>query len=218
MTGHRATLAVASAAIAVACATLAWRHWDGANPPARPGSDTASQTSVLGSAGRGADANRPHIPAPPVPRGAAAVVIPAGDDEALAAWTHEGRPRATRYARGTGWSDTVVLEDLFGDASGLLLAGDGAGTAMAVWRHRVGRVDSLRYARYEAASGWSAPDVVAGILPAVSASQAAPATARLDVDANGNAVLRWPSAFGEAQQAEFLVGTGWSRPADVARR
>jgi hypothetical protein len=163
------------------------------------------------------------LPAPPAPRGSKAVTAPAAADATLAVWEEQGRVMASRYTRAGGWDQAVPLEDIAGDASNLRLAGNGNGVAMAVWQHTVGRIESLRFARWEEATGWSVPDVMPGALPRPTqpGKSAGPAVddaaVQLEVDAQGNARAQWRSGFDAAQvqASTFLPGEGWSRAIDL---
>lgn len=166
-----------------------------------PGPDT----KVLGSHGQPA-ASSGSIAAPKLPPGIRAQVVQAADGSALAAWVQDERVHAASYARGTGWTAPQVLEDIHGQASDVQLAADRRGTAMAIWRHTVGSIQSLRYSRFDSA-GWSVPDVMPGALPRAQGSP------ELEMDAEGNAQARWPSGFDEheTQTARYVPGQGWSR-------
>lgn len=171
-------------------------------------------TRVMGGAGGApqpaGDARGPGIPAPPLPPGIVAQVAPAGETGALALWVHEGRVAASVFAPGTGWSPPQRLEDIRGEASDAQLAANGEGKGMAVWRHTVGSIDSLRFSHFTPGAGWSIPDVMPGALPRPQASVAA---IQLRMDEAGNATARWASGFDahEMQVARFSEGEGWSR-------
>ena len=217
MSARRATLWVASAAIVLAGGQLAWRLWQPEPQAVSAAPNTSSSnTAVLGSAGRSPGAARQQIPPPPAPRGSAVAILPdRGEDDAIAAWEHEGRVFGARYGRDTGWTEAAAFETILGDASDLQLAGNGRGTAMAVWRHRVGSIDSLRFSRFQSETGWSPPDVVPGVLPLATAAAVPP---KLEVDGSGQVTLSWPSAFGSTQSAQYRPGRGWSAPRDLASR
>lgn len=175
-------------------------------------------TRVLGGASGAAsaagsgpsDALGRALPVPPAPAGVAAQVAPAGEAEALAVWVQEGRVAASVYAPGTGWSPPQRLEDIRGEASDAQLAANAEGKGLAVWRHTVGSIDSLRFSHFTPGAGWSIPDVMPGALPR---PQGAPAAIELRMDPAGNAVARWASGFDarELQVARFAEGQGWSR-------
>lgn len=164
-------------------------------------------TKVMGSHGPAPSVAADQVPPPPTPPGARAVTAPIAGGQNLAAWVQDGHVRSATYAPATGWSAPQVLEDIFGTSSDLQLAGDGSGTAMAVWRHTVGSIQSLRFSRFDSA-GWSVPDVMPGALPRAEGSQL-----RLEMDAQGHAVARWPSGFDaqESQVARYVPGQGWSK-------
>ena len=88
---------------------------------------------------------------------------------------------------------------------------------MAVWRQRVGNIHSLRFSRFDAATGWAAPDVLPGAFPrpAAAGSPAAQHAPQLRMDPQGNVVAQWPSGFhaNEQQVARYTPGEGWSTAA-----
>ena len=90
------------------------------------------------------------------------------------------------------------------------------GSALAVWRHRVGQIESLRFSTFQSGRGWSAPDVLPGALPRSDDADGA-ATLQLRMDDQGNAVARWPSGFdaNAMQVARYVPGQGWSRAVDT---
>ena len=182
-----------------------------------------SSTAVLGGSGpAGArseqglvDAHGQPIPPPPAPAGTQAQVVRSGEDTALAAWVRDGRVLASTFSRAGGWREPQALEEIYGQASDPRLASNGSGSAMAVWRHTVGSIQSLRFSRFDAASGWTPPDVLPGALPRPHLEGAprdddAP---RLLMDAQGNVTARWASGFAptEQQVARYTPGEGWSR-------
>jgi hypothetical protein len=211
----RPTKIMATAAIAVALGVVGWR-WMDAFRPAEPVASHANNTAVLGSYGQAPATAGAALPRPPAPAGSSVATSALGDGQALALWTQEGRMFGARYAPTTGWTDVHALEQIRGDAGDPQLAGNGHGEALAVWRHTLGQIESLRYARFDAASGWTTPDVVPGVLPRHASTGAAP---RLQVDAEGHATLQWPSAFlaGTLQVSRFDPASGWSAPRDVAQ-
>jgi hypothetical protein len=179
----------------------------------------AGDTSVLGapSANPGStassiprDARGREIPAPPLPGNVKAQVVASGPENALAVWLQDGEVMAAAYTRGYGWSPAQALERIHGDASAPRLASNGRGDAMAVWQHTVGRIESLRFSRFQQGTGWSVPDVVPGALPR-PVGQAEPPTLRMT--ASGEAFASWPSGFAadEMQTSRFVAGQGWSR-------
>lgn len=183
-------------------------------PPSAP-----SNTAVLGGFGSGpkssaqgqlTDAAGQPIPAPAAPRGTQPKVVRAGADAPLALWLQDGNVVSSTYAAGTGWSAPQPLEDIHGEASDPQLAADGRGSAMAIWRHTVGNIQSLRYSRFDA-SGWSVPDVMPGALP--RPRQGADAAPQLHMDEQGRAFAEWPSGFNEqeSQSATYVPGQGWGR-------
>lgn len=203
--GRRLALLLAAAALAACGDDAAERH--------------AHTTKVLGGYGPQAagtpgltDAGGARIPLPPAPAGMPAQVVPAGEQGALAAWIEDGRVVAATWNRTTGWSTGEPLERIYGASTELQLAGNGR-TAMAVWQHRVGNIHSLRFSRFDG-QAWSLPDVLPGALPRPAVAGAPPGQSapRLEMDADGNVLARWPSGFhaNEMQVARYAAGQGWS--------
>lgn len=179
----------------------------------------ASDTSVLGGYGHAprpaaseplVDAQGNALPAPPVPRGAKPELARSGPDGAVAVWVQEGNVVAASYRPTQGWGPAQPLESIYGDASDARVAGNGQGVAIAIWRHTVGNIQSMRFSRFDAATGWSTPDVMPGALPRAAEFGGA---LRLEMDAQGNAYAQWPSGFdaNEEQTARYLEGSGWTR-------
>ena len=201
-------LAVAAAVLAAGC---------------RESPVPTQNTSVLGGYGVQADRTptitdaRGHtIPAPPAPAGSQPQLARSGDESALAIWLHEDHVVAASWTRATGWSAAQPLEQILGEPSVPQLVSNGQGVAMAVWQHRVGNIHSLRFSRFDAASGWSVPDVLPGALPRPVVAGSAPGQdgPRLQMDAQGNVLAQWPSGFhaNEMQSARYAAGQGWARP------
>lgn len=158
------------------------------------------------------DARGRPLPPPPVPASLPAQAVRAGDDTALALWVHEGRVVASTWTREAGWSGAQPLEEIYGVATDAQLASNGRGVALAVWRHTVGSIQSLRFSRFEQGAGWSRPDVMPGALPQADVAGSADDGPRLQMDAAGNATAQWPSGFhaGEMQTARYVDGQGWT--------
>jgi hypothetical protein len=200
--------AVLALAIAATCAFAGCRD-------APPGGHTAVMGGSDGKAGQEApsaltDARGREIPQPPIPANGAARAIRAGDENALAVWIQDGHPVASTYAPVTGWSAPQPLEDIHGAASDPQLAVNAAGTGMAVWRHTVGSIQSLRFSRFGPVARWSTPDVMPGALPRPPGQASPP---QLQMDEAGNVTAQWPSGFDphETQASRYTVGQGWSR-------
>lgn len=183
-----------------------------------------NQTAVLGGNGSGAQAAASGpltdeagrtIPVPPLPRGTRAQLVRSAADAALAVWVQEGTVLAASYAAASGWSAPAPLEDIHGEASEPQIASNGKGVALALWRHTVGNIDSLRFSRFDASTGWSVPDVMPGALPRARGESAAAAgqAPQLHMDGQGNAFAQWPSGFDphEVQTARYTAGQGWTR-------
>lgn len=186
-----------------------------------PGHDT----KVLGGYGAGrapdgaasslTDDEGRAIPPPPAPARAVVRAARSGDNAALALWLQDGRVMASSWTRDGGWSPSHALEDIYGEASDPQLASNGQGKAMAVWRHTVGKIESLRFSPYAQGKGWSTPDVMPGALPRPDDSKASRDAPQLRMDADGNVVAEWASGFraDEQQTARWTEGEGWSRAA-----
>jgi hypothetical protein len=182
-------------------------------------------TSVLGGYGSPvdrstaaptlSDAGGQTIPAPPVPAGVRPQMVRSGDEAALAVWQQGGDVFASSWTRATGWTAAQPLESIHGESTGPQLASNGRGQAMAVWHHQVGNIHSLRFSRFEAARGWSVPDVLPGAMPRPEVVGAPPGQngPRLQMDADGNVLAEWPSGFhaNEMQVARYSVGGGWTQ-------
>ncbi|MCG2593633.1 hypothetical protein LZ009_12675 [Ramlibacter sp. XY19] len=183
-----------------------------AKPPA---ASERSPTSVLGNAGPSPSQADGIAQPPGVPAGTQAKIARTGADTALAAWVQDGRVVAASYAKATGWTAAQPLEEIYGEDSDPQLASDSQGTAMAIWRHTVGSIESLRYSRFDS-SGWSVPDVMPGALPQPrTAKNAAP---RLQMDAQGQAVAEWTSGFdaSRTQSTRYVPGQGWTHASSSA--
>lgn len=194
----------------------------------RPGG-SGSDTRVLGGFGSGprtgaaAPAPAASVPAPPVPRTSRATTAQVATNVAVAVWQDDGRVMSSRYTREAGWSAPQALEAIGGAASNPRVATNGRGVAMAVWQHSVGRIDSLRFSRYEEGRGWSPPDVMPGALPRprqpgkTAGGVVEEAAPRIEVDEHGNARAEWLSGFdaGQLQASTYVPGEGWARPVDL---
>lgn len=197
-----------------------------AAPPVPPtvSTEPGNPTAVLGGQGAGpragatlVDATGRAIPSPALPRNTTAQLVRSGPDSALAVWVQDGRVVTASYAPANGWSPAQPLEEIHGRASDPQIASNGQGVALALWRHTVGNIRSLRFSRFDAASGWAVPDVMPGALPRPAGEPAQAGAAghapQLHMDAQGNAFAQWPSGFdpGEVQTARYVAGHGWTR-------
>jgi hypothetical protein len=181
-------------------------------------SDASRHTAVLGGNGNpstGAESGTSNaggpLPPPPAAAGTQVLTVGTGEDAAVAVWVQDGHVLASTFARPRGWSPAQPLETIYGVATDPQLASNGRGAAIAVWRHTVGSIQSLRFSRFDAASGWSTPDVLPGALPRPKAEGAA--APQLSIDGDGKVTARWPSGFAanEEQVARYTPGQGWSR-------
>jgi len=181
----------------------------GREPAQQPAS-----SAVLGGTGQQAD-QPATFPPPPAPATADVRAVRADRDAALAVWVQDGHVVAASWAPATGWTAAQPLEDIYGEASDPQVASNGRGKAMALWRHSVGTIQSLRFSRFEPGTGWSAPDVLPGALPRPDADAGSQDAPRLQMDAAGNVVAEWASGFqaDEMQTARYVDGQGWTRAA-----
>ena len=185
-----------------------------------------NNTAVLGGYGPGSpraaappapltDARGDPIPSPPVPAGTQGRAARASGDSAVAVWVQDGHVVGSYWARERGWSTAQPLEQIYGQASDPQLASNGQGIAMAVWRHTVGSIQSLRYSRFDERTGWSQADVMPGALPRpdVGGPGAGGDGPTLQMDAQGNVTAQWASGFNarEVQVSRYVEGQGWSR-------
>jgi hypothetical protein len=190
--------------------------------------DHRSNTAVLGSNGpdvaRSGPATPPltdghgqPIPPVPAPAGRPFEAVRTGDDAAQAVWIMDDHVVASGWTRTGGWSPPQPLERIYGESSAPRIVSNGHGAAMAVWHHRVGNIHSLRFSRFDDATGWSLPDVLPGALPRPQSVGAPPGqdAPQLQMDAAGNVVAHWSSGFraNEVQSARYVVGQGWSAAA-----
>ena len=216
----RTTTALAATAIAIAAFAVGWRYYDAIVLRAAP-QDQASNTAVLGSNGQQRKAPEravaPSFPAPPAPNGSEVDIAPLPSGAALAVWPQGGQVHGARFTPAAGWSAAQPLETIRGEVNDLELAGNDKGDAMAVWRHTLGDIQSLRFSRWTPDAGWAPPDVIPGVLPRRLNSGVRP---RLMMDTAGGVTLQWPSGFGgtSAQVTRYETGRGWSVPLDVAAR
>lgn len=180
---------------------------------------SASNTAVLG--GSGEPRASAVLPAPPAKRGSRPQLAHLGPDETIAVWEEGGDILASRYLPISGWQPVDRLEDIAGQSSLPRIGAHPAGHVMVIWQHTVGRIESLRYSRYEDGKGWSAPDVMPGALPRPrqpgKTAVAEVDLPKIEVDSRGNVRAAWRSGFadGELQVSTFVPGEGWSRPVDV---
>jgi hypothetical protein len=179
------------------------------------GADGKHAAVMGGSAppAEGSLADAEPIPPPPAPAAAQPQVARTGDEAAVAVWLEGGTVQASAWTRGGGWTPAKPLEQIYGESSDARVAGNGRGSAMAVWHHTVGNIHSLRYSRFDG-SAWTRPDVLPGALPrpAVSGTPPGKEAPRLEMDEAGNVLAQWPSGFraNEMQVARYRVGQGWS--------
>lgn len=215
----RATTYIAGAAVVVAAFAVGWRYYDALFPRTHA-PEHAGSTAVMGSYGQPPVPSTqvaPSFPPTPAPKGTEVELVPQPGGGAVAVWPQDGQVRSSRYAPGAGWTEPQALEGIRGEVSDLELAGNMHGAAMAVWRHTLGDIQSLRYARFSVEEGWAPADVIPGLLPRRLNSGT---RARLIMDDTGNVTLQWPSGFGgtSAQVTRFEAGRGWTQPLDVAAR
>jgi hypothetical protein len=137
-----------------------------------------------------------------------------GQGSALAVWvqgTDSGafRPFTSRSTPHLGWEPARELDTVHpGDVQRPAVAVNEAGFGVAVWElHEGGRVD-LYVTEYTPGSGWSAPHPLETRAEPVS-------TPRVEVDAQGNALVVWRQSDGTAESvwaARLVKDGGWSAP------
>lgn len=137
-------------------------------------------------------------------------------DSAIAVWSKRDTSdkrhiAAARYVRTEGWGQAEAISAGDGDAYDAQVAMDAAGNAIVVWEQKIKGEETVYTRRLEVGAGWSPPvqlelDEQEGYGP------------RLAVDADGNAIVAWIRAHGEAGT---IVATrydrqrGWGQPLTV---
>lgn len=115
---------------------------------------------------------------------------------------------ANRYEIGKGWLGAEVIEDNDGDTSGMRVAMDGAGNAVAVWYqfNQTTLVNNVWANRYEIGIGWGdsflleTDDSGYAISPDIAA------------DSNGNFIAVWSQFNGslyDLMASRYEIGVGW---------
>ena len=168
------------------------------------------------------DADGHVIPSPPASAGTTVQAAVTAPGTAWAVWVQDGRTVGARYTRAGGWEVPIPFERIPGVDSDPQLASNGNGSAMALWRHTVGRIEALRYSYWDPATGWSGPDVMHGALPRSRPANVPPELAyppmapRLTMDRQGTVHAQWPSGFDDqqVQASAFLPSHGWTQPED----
>lgn len=206
--------AVPALMLAAALALAACGRESAQPPPASTsvlGGQSPGQPASASASGSLTEGNGRAIPPPAAPATARVRAVRSGEEAALAVWVQDGRVMASSWTPATGWTAAQPLEEIYGEASDPQVASNGRGNAMALWRHTVGSIQSLRYSRFEPGAGWSPPDVVPGALPRPDANAGSQDAPRLQMDTAGNVVAEWASGFqaGEVQTARYLAGQGW---------
>lgn len=146
--------------------------------------------------------------------GAGAAVVSVGMDDggnAIALWTQYDGTRwnvwANRYVAGTGWGSPVQVDGTDGDAQVPVVAVNGAGSAVAIWRQSSGSRQDVAAARFTAGTGWSAAELVEtdetyhAYNPDVA------------IDPNGRITAVWAQVDDSGWRIHanrYLPGTGWS--------
>jgi len=151
--------------------------------------------------------------------GWAPAITVAANGDAVMTWTETGGgPSQTSLwasrNRGGVWETPALLSSDTGQVEASILVGaDAGGNALALWSQRLGGIGgpyTLRSARLSASTGtWSAPVTV-------NDGQHEATTARLAVDAAGDAVAVWYEANHGVVASRFLAATAtWDSPATV---
>lgn len=129
---------------------------------------------------------------------------------ALAVWEQFDGMRtniwANRYAAGTGWSSSTMIEtDNAGNAYAAHVAVDAGGDGIAVWEQHDGARWRAVANRYAAGVGWGTAVVLdSGVGGGVLGTDVA-------ADPAGNAIATWVQCCGPANvwARRFTQGTGW---------
>jgi hypothetical protein len=210
--------------LAAALAGCGERTRPAAPSAARPGASATGSTSAQVAAALPVlqDADGQVIPPPLVLPGTAVQAAVTAPGTAWAVWVQDGRTVGSRYTRAAGWETPIPFERIAGIDSDPQIASNGNGTAMVLWRHTVGKIEALRYSHWDAATGWSGPDVLQGALPRSRPANLPPerpyppVAPQLAMDRQGTVHAQWPSGFDDQQlQASvFLPSHGWARPED----
>ncbi|HZN48447.1 MAG TPA: hypothetical protein VFB71_12550 [Ramlibacter sp.] len=210
------TVGLVCALLAAGLALAACRDADKEHHASTVLGGASPETQRVPSSPKLTDASGQAVPAPPAPANSAPRMALSGGDGALAVWVQGGDVLASAWTRAGGWTAAQLLERLHGESRDPQLASNGQGAAMAVWHHQVGNIHSLRFSRFEAATGWSVPDVLPGALPKPAVAGMAPGqnAPRLEMDAEGKVLARWPSGLraNAFQDARHVPGQGWETP------
>jgi hypothetical protein len=114
--------------------------------------------------------------------------------------------QAVTYTAGTGWGTTVRIESAAAAAirsgSGVQIAFDGQGNALAVW-YQYGK-PGIFSNRYTAGTGWGTPQAIAD-----TGSTSYDEGLVLAADKNGNAIAVWNQYGGVLYANRYVAGTGW---------
>jgi len=138
------------------------------------------------------------------------------DASAIAVWTQrepaDSRTiRAARFVSSQGWSPPVAISTSGNDAYDVQIAMDATGNAIVAWEQDVDGEESIFARRFDVADGWGAQsqlevDGEEGYGP------------RLAVSPDGNAIVAWVRADGEAGTivaARYTDQEGWEQPLTV---
>jgi hypothetical protein len=114
--------------------------------------------------------------------------------------------QAVTYTAGTGWGTPVRIESAASAAirsgSGVQIAFDGQGNALAVW-YQYGK-PGIFSNRSVAGTGWGAPQAIAD-----TGSTSYDEGLVLAIDKNGNAMAVWNQYGGVLYANRYVAGTGW---------
>ncbi|MEW5747539.1 MAG: hypothetical protein AB1793_01950 [Candidatus Thermoplasmatota archaeon] len=113
---------------------------------------------------------------------------------------------SNRYTVGEGWGEAEILEDDDSyDASGVRVACDGAGNALAVWQQADAGIASIWSNLYVHGEGW-------GTAGTVEDSDDFATLPRVVFDGTGNGTALWEQWDGERRNicsGRYLAGEGW---------
>jgi hypothetical protein len=135
-----------------------------------------------------------------------------GDGNAIAVWSQDSGTSispgvmAVRYAAGTGWGTPVRIESAATAAirsgSGVQIAFDGQGNALAVWTQY--SAPGIFSNRYVAGAGWGAP-----VATADTGATTYDENVSLAIDKNGNGMAVWNQYGGVLYANRYVAGAGW---------
>jgi hypothetical protein len=116
---------------------------------------------------------------------------------------------SNRYTAGGGWGTAELIETNITNATGVQIAVNGSGHAIAVWHQMDGQRESIYANQYTPGSGWGRADLI-------ELDNAGPAAApHVAIDPSGNGVAVWHQFDGtrfNAWSNRYTPGVGWRIP------